>query len=517
MSDFVWSYGKVHTLPLYTHRVVEKINTLIGDSGSEWIFFWDSSLGSPNVTLVQELCNAKIDCWHAGLKLGMSGLPEALNYIDPAWVYNKDAQPDIISSSFRLSLRACLVRTSILSAVGGLQEIYWSLDALSLALGYAIIKKGGIIRHHPHLVTITEKQHTLPWHDEWVFTRQFFSKKWQLWVLFNKPAFKINYKYWRRIKHVKTQTLRPSIHSSQVYEAVDVQTKVSVLAPTLDRYPYLNKELEQLAEQTVLPLEVLITDQTDEARRQPIDTSLYPKLNIRYFPQNEKGQCIAWNKLLQEAQGDYVLFLGDDADNIKPDFIEKLMSTAERYNADMVASNVIELKAPKREINYHYYMSDTFPITLVKRKLVLDAGMMDMFFNKNIRADYDLALRCHELGALMVFDSSALIDHHRAPSGGLRAHKARTITNAMSKSSVSKFAEPTASELFLVKRHFSQEQFKMFVRIKYFEQLAVKGNIFKKLLRLLVFLFKWPAMQKRYRQRLSEADAELRLRGFLVS
>ena len=136
-----------------------------------------------------------------------------------------------------------------------------------------------------------------------------------------------------------------------------------------------------------------------------------------------------------------------------------------------------------------------------------------MFFNRNIRADYDLALRCHQLGAFMVFDSSALIDHHRAPVGGLRTYKARAITNRISKSSITKFAEPTSSELFLLKKYFGTTEFTNYVRIKYFDQLMVNGGVFKKLVRLLVFIGKLPAIRKRYKANLAAAINELQNRN----
>ncbi|MBN9483465.1 MAG: hypothetical protein BGO70_13365 [Bacteroidetes bacterium 43-93] len=511
--SFQWPLGDVYIVPMYTDVVVSNTKDILAKISADWLLFWDANIGIPSIELIRELAEKNVDVYHAGLKLGLQGLPHTLDYINPAWLYNKDAADDIENSSFRLSLRACLVRKSVLESIGGIPKGYWSLDTASLALGYKIIKMGGMLRYHPGLVQHTEEGHSLPLRDEWAFARQFFPKKWQVWLLLNQKGFRRNYKYWKATKEIKYSSLKPTLHSSQVEVDNVYGDKVSVLAPTLDRYPYLQAELDQLSAQKVSPHEVLVTDQTDVAHRQTINAAAYPTLAIKYYPQNEKGQCTAWNKLIEEATGDYLLFLGDDADNIQPWFMQKLLYTAHYYDADMVASNVIELKQPKRTINHYYYMSDTFPITLIRTALVKEAGNMDMFFNKNIRADYDLALRCHEHGAFMIFDSSATIDHHRAPSGGLRAHKARVITNSISKNSITKFAEPTSSEIFLVKKHFNALQYQMFVRIKFFDQLMVKGNLLRKLARAIVFLYKWPSIKRRYKQNLAIADAELKARG----
>ncbi|HYC27166.1 MAG TPA: hypothetical protein VEB42_00100, partial [Chitinophagaceae bacterium] len=160
-------------------------------------------------------------------------------------------------------------------------------------------------------------------------------------------------------------------------------------------------------------------------------------------------------------------------------------------------------------INHHYYMSDTFPITLIKKSVVEKAGRMDMFFNRNVKADHDLAMRCHLQGALMIFDPSAEIGHHRAPSGGLRAHNARVITNFMTKNSVTKVLNPGPSEIFIAKRYFSEKQLKSHVRIKYMNQLIINGSIVKKVARLLFLLYKIPALRKGYKTNLAVAEEEL--------
>ncbi|OSZ82384.1 hypothetical protein CAP35_03690 [Chitinophagaceae bacterium IBVUCB1] len=514
--SFGWKYGKVIHADDSVKEICSTINLLATNTSADWVLFWGNQSGDIDEQLLEQLTQQHIDVWHAGLKLGLNGLPDAINYINPAWIYNKDANEDIQNSSFRMSMYGCLIRTVVLRHISQYSfSHYASVNMLGLAIGYALIKSGAIMRYHPQLVTNSKKQTvTISEKDEWQFVKQFFPKKWQWWVAVNKKGIISNAINLIQSTKATRLLLQPIIHSSN--ENINAAHKtVSVLAPTLDRYSYLYNELEQLSKQTIKPIEILVTDQTDAGKRQNLDSSRFSGLNIKYFPQTDKGQCTAWNKLLNEATGDYVLFLGDDADNITDGFIEKLLATAIKYNADIVASNVIEIGMPEKPVNDHYYMSDTFPITLAKRDVILKAGGMDMFFNKNIRADYDLALRCHNNGALMIFDSSATIHHHRASVGGLRTYNARAITNRLSKNSITRFAEPTSSELFLVKKHFNEKQFKMFVRIKYFDQLIVNGSIIKKTLRLLVFIWKIPAFIKRYKQRLAEANDELRSRGVL--
>ncbi|MBA3827746.1 MAG: glycosyltransferase family 2 protein [Taibaiella sp.] len=495
-----WIYGEKRAIALPLKHLSFTIDCLVEQSDAKWILFWDYSLGAPDEKLILQLAEMPIDVWHAGLKLGLQGVPIALDYMEPAWIYNKDAAETQLHTSFRMSIRACLVRTEVLRMVGSLSAEYSSLEMSGVALGYRIHQQGGIIRYHPGLVGKKLEPLQVPEKDEWVFIREFFPKKWQLWTLFNKPGFISNYKLWRKTRKVKGNKLMPVLHSSKKRIESLPKASVSILVPTLDRYNYLINELEQLSAQTVLPYEVLITDQTSEVNAIDLNFDKYANINVRYFPQKERGQCVAWNKLLEEANGEYVLFLGDDADGIKPDLIEKLLQSRARFDSDMVATHVIELGIKYEEINEHYYLSGTFPITLIKKDLLLKTGFMDMFFNKNIRADHELAMRCHLQGALMIYDPSAVVYHHRAPAGGLRAHNARVITNYMSKNSVNKFATPTSSEIYLVKKYYNDRQYTSYIKIRYFNQLVINGNVVKKILRIVFFLIKSLQLRKEYKK-----------------
>ena len=505
-------------VPVYEVGFLKKqTNQLLQNTSAEWILFWDMKLGKPDRAILNKLGTKPVDLWHGGLKLGAAGKPDVLNYVHPTWMYNTDSDVSVTHTNFRSSFRACMVRVSALKKLGGASTDYEDLTMAGIAMGYKWLKQGAIVRYSPEMLeSLREEQVELPLYDEFVFSRQFFTKKWQYWTLLNKRGFFKNLTAWRKTKQVKYIEHKPCLYSSEKTDEIVQPKTVSVLAPTLDRYSYLEEELRELNEQTILPHEVLITDQTDEQRRQQLDFSKYKNLTVKYFPQKEKGQCLAWNKLIEESTGEYIFFFGDDAYNIKPDMIEKMLQTMQRFDADMVASNVIEKGIVYDKQNYHYYTSDSFPITLIKKSVVEKAGGMDMFFNRNVKADGDLAMRCHLNGALMIFDPSAEIGHHRAPAGGLRAHNARVVTNFMTKNSVTKVLNPSTSEVFIYNKYFCWKQFKQYVRIKYFNQILIKGNILKKILRLIVLCFKSPFMYRAYKKAVNTTLAEFDKRGIAV-
>jgi len=514
----VWVHGNVFRSKQQSPAFIQDVDYLVSTSTANWILFWDYSLGHPDEKLITQLSLEPLDVFHAGLKLGTRALPDAMNYVHPTWIYNIDGDDKVTHSNFRMSFSAALVRLPVLKLLQSYIQPYNSWQMLGVAFGYSVILSGGIIRYHADMVKHpVVASPVVPLNDEWIFSRNFFELRWQLWTLINKPGLLANIKAWLSARHIPYRKPKRVIHPSAKTEQPVPHAKVSILAPTLDRYSYLKEELRELNEQTILPHEVLITDQTDKQRRQSIDFSKYNNLTIRYFPQDEKGQCIAWNKLIEEATGEYIFFFGDDAYDIKPFLIEKMLQTMHRFNADMVASNVREKGIVYGSANYYYYMSDSFPITLIKKSVVTKAGGMDMFFNRNVKADHDLAMRCHLNGALMIFDPSAEIGHHRAPSGGLRAHNARVITNFMAKNTLTKILNPSASEIFIYRRYYSAKQYTNHVRIKYMNQLLTNGHIFRKFLRLLVMLYKLPAIKKAYKANLHTAMEELNKRRIPVS
>lgn len=509
-----WQLGDSHHTDGSLQGLKGVTQKLIDDTTAEWIVFWNFANDEPPISLIQELSEQPVDIFHAGLKLGMSGLPDVLNYVHPTWMYNVDGDTGITHSNFRLSFGACMIRVNVLRQLGLFSDEYQSAQMSAIAYGYKALKQGAIVRYHAGLVNRVEAESFTPsTYDEWVFAKQFFTPKWQYWTLVNRPKKQDNLKAFLATKEVDYVKAVPSLHSSAKTNEKVISKTVSILAPTLDRYLYIKEELRELNEQTIVPHEVLITDQTDKDRRQPIDFSQYPNLHIKYYPQDEKGQCIAWNKLIEEATGEYIFFFGDDAFNIQPNMIEKMLQTMQRFGADMVAANVIEKGIKYGQPNYHYYMSDTFPITMIKKSVVVAAGGMDMFFNRNAKADHDLAMRCHLNGALMIFDTSAEIGHHRAPSGGLRAHNARVITNFMTKNTISKVLSISTSEMFIYNKYYTYRQYLNQVRIKYMNQLIINGNVFKKLLRLVVFAYKIPRLKRAYNENMRITKDEFLKRG----
>ena len=102
--------------------------------------------------------------------------------------------------------------------------------------------------------------------------------------------------------------------------------KVSIIVPIYNTAKYLPKCLDSIIKQTHQKLEViLIDDGSTDNSGQIADSYARQDSRIKVIHQENQGQSTARNQGLKKATGEFVSFIDSD-DEIKPDFIEKLLS-----------------------------------------------------------------------------------------------------------------------------------------------------------------------------------------------
>lgn len=437
-----------------------------------WLF-WDGSLGVPDPALVESVLAGPGELWHGGLRLGMGGLPAVLDFISPVWMLNRDPSHEIEATSWRLSLRACLVRQEVLEQLGFIRPQFLSLEAAGLEWGHRCVSLGVITRHLPGLVASVPPAlpPRLPLEDELRFALYRFGRKWLGWAALRSllsgdtPPGQL-LKSWRHLHRAALPATGRPFQRSFPPEPLagaliqDQPWRVSVLIPTLERYPYLRTLLAQLGRQSCPPNEIIVVDQTDPSRRQPELASEFNALPVRWFYRPQPGQCSSRNAGLEAAQGDLILFLDDD-DEAPEDLIAVMIESMQRFRAQVISGVADETGAgPLPQAFTYPRVSDVFPtnVTLVQREALSRSGLFDLAYEQGPRADADLGMRVYLSGALMVLDPAARVIHHHALSGGLRAHKARVVTYASSRRGLTQRRLASASEFYLARRYFSARQ-----------------------------------------------------------
>ena len=82
----------------------------------------------------------------------MRGLPGLVDFVNPTWMFNCDPSPDIEATSWRVSMRACLVRTEVLRRMGFLRPEFSTIEAATLEWGHRLLTRGVLMRHVPRLL-----------------------------------------------------------------------------------------------------------------------------------------------------------------------------------------------------------------------------------------------------------------------------------------------------------------------------------------------------------------------------
>jgi glucosyl-dolichyl phosphate glucuronosyltransferase len=134
-----------------------------------------------------------------------------------------------------------------------------------------------------------------------------------------------------------------------VNHASDAPGSVSVLIPTKNRPADLERVVKSLFEQSVLPRQVIIVDQSvaDESRRAVIgqfdraSSEIQDVVELSYILDPRiPGGGIARNRGMDLADGEIWLFLDDDV-ILEPDFLEQLLAVYVRYPQAAGVSGVV--------------------------------------------------------------------------------------------------------------------------------------------------------------------------------
>lgn len=492
--SFAWSAGRI----LHTRGTLAEVRSTIASwlqtSAAEGVLLWDPRLGRAPEDLAVRLLEGRGDVWHAGLALGTAGSPGLVDFVRPSRMLYCDPPVDREATSWRATFAACLVRRAVFEQLGPPSGDFETLEGAVLEWGHRCITWGALMRHVPVLagasVHLGEPASLT---DEVRFVAYQFGRAWARWAVaraglsgYASPLDLM--KSLRLVGDRPYAKPRPYTSGRSLGEPELASARVTVLIPSLNRQKYLHIVLDQLRAQTVRPAEIIIVDQTPVEARDPTLATTFSDLPLRLMFQDEPGQCASRNAGLQVSTGDYVLFIDDD-DEIPPTLIEQHLRTLHRFAADSSSGVAIEVGSAAPGSNEAFVRaSGVFPTgnTLARRRALLQSGLFDLAYNRAPRADGDLGMRLYLSGALMVFDPTISVLHHRAAEGGLRVHGARVVTYRMSREGLAQRHLPHVSEIYLASRYFSQRQQREMLWLRTLGTLSGRGGLIQRMSKIVV-------------------------------
>ncbi len=480
---FEWPHGDMIAAEATPASVAEAMTAQPARDASACLY-WDPALGVPRIDAAW-FATLRAEVIHGGLALSTAGQPAIIDYVHPTWMWNRDPDGAIEATSWRASMRACLVATEVVRQLGGLRCEFRTLEAAALELGHRYLRRGAFVRYDPRLAPRGQQgvAASLPLFDEILFARLRYGDFWTRWAIGRalvtgelpvtqlgdaRAAFRVGRSPERKFVRAR----EPLGHS------VSREARVSVVLPTIERYTYLRTLLAQLETQTHRVHEVLIVDQTTEAKREHGLVAEFPTLPIVHVFRDNPGQCSARNHALQLATGDYVLFLDDD-NEIDPHLVERHLACLAMNRAEVSCGVSIEDGAGALEEHMLIERaSDVFSTNnaMVKRDALRASGLFDVAYDRRQCEDADIGVRLYLAGAFAVLDPRMTVIHRHAPTGGLRVHGTRVVTRASSRTKITDRNLPNQSEAYLAMRYFTARQVREMLFLRTWGTMRVKGG-----------------------------------------
>jgi len=314
------------------------------------------------------------------------------------------------------------IKSSLLSKVPK-DVSYQNTKSQEYDQSWRLIQKGyvGNVETYKHFIK-------LPIVDEYRFIRKNFHSVWVLYVLvvrllsLKNPIAEIKaYLRTRQVRRVDEHQNPFEYDSYDLFDSHLIQKNplVSLVIPTLNRYPYLKDVLKDLEKQEYKNFEVIVVDQSE-----PFQAEFYEgfDLDINLIHQEEKALWLARNTAIQQSKGGLILLFDDDS-RVDPDWITQHIKTLDFFKADLSSGVSISTQGAKVPASYaHFGISgqlDTGNV-LLKKDIFRDIGLFDRQFEKQRMGDGEFGLRAYLAGYLNISNPYAKRLHLKVGSGGLR-------------------------------------------------------------------------------------------------
>jgi hypothetical protein len=109
----------------------------------------------------------------------------------------------------------------------------------------------------------------------------------------------------------------------------------------------------------------------------------------------------------------------------------------------------------------------------------------------------------------MILNPEISVLHHHAPAGGLRAHKARSITYATSRKSLIQRHLPSKTEIYLTKRYFTPRQVRESLWLRTLGTFSIRGSLGRKICKIIVSFLLLPNTLLKIKANVGEAEKML--------
>lgn len=195
---------------------------------------------------------------------------------------------------------------------------------------------------------------------------------------------------------------------------------ISVIIPTYNREKQIKRAIESVIRQTYGALEIIIVDDGSTDNTEDVVCQIEER-KIKYVRQKNQGACVARNRGIKEASGDYIAFLDSD-DEWVSNKLERQMSHINNVGSEVSVCNYVIENNNKTKVAMSNIHSEVFTLNellnynyittgaiLIKRELLQKVGMFDEKMPRY--QDWELALRIARKTEIPFLNEPLLIQH----------------------------------------------------------------------------------------------------------
>jgi Glycosyl transferase family 2 len=338
-----WSLGK-HAASSLSIRALNSALDKLNDDTSGYILFVSPEFVIDEEVLLKLLSNnSSTQVWYDDQAAISAITPRVTQLISPGIYFNLPLTSGGFSI-WNISLQCLVVKKEVIRSLGFLNPSFESVEGAMIDWVYRLLY-GGAFLERMHVLRPDQTKSTpsgdIIVADEFRYIKNRLGKKWLTWSFFRYTLGGLASfgEVWQSFNKVRKEGSNkvPTPLKHDNWRKASLQKasyKISIIIPTVERYPYLVTALNQLLLQTILPFEVIVIDQTSLAERRPELFTGYDTIGLRYITMDQSGQCGSRNLGLLQSSGDYILFIDDDVE-VKPDLLEQHMRCMEYFNTDV--------------------------------------------------------------------------------------------------------------------------------------------------------------------------------------
>lgn len=396
-------------------------------------------VGAPNLEKLEELSLGLGDMWHSSFEQGYkNAFHDIVHQAAVFFWYVSDFDGLDECVSWRLNHQLFAIRKSVWADLGGFDLEYKNKQLQGLDFGYNALRNQGAVPLYVNgLFAETQKVSiVISAKDRYVFYSKNYRKLQSLFMIYRRGIF--NLKEWKAyiysFRNFKKKTLVPAI-PTRVLKKIEGKPTVSYIIPTMLRQDFTLQLINDLANQSYLPSQIVVVDATPVDKRDEslYDASKFP-FEVIFKWQSSKGSCRARNEAIALCTGEYIVF-GDDDVRLPPNFIENHIKFLQTYQAN--ACNGLDIRADHEQqtLDDLYQKLENFKgdrwqagatnnfsnaNSCVKREYVDILGGNDINFDGGYGEDGDFGISLAKIGATVLFNPFSTNLHLKPPLGGYR-------------------------------------------------------------------------------------------------